>query len=247
MGLNIFDYVVSDMSNSVSIDIKNVVKRYGEVTALKNVTFSVKEGEFFGLLGPNGAGKTTLIKIISTLLKPTEGDVYIGKKSVNKHPEKVKSLIGVVSHNTFLYEELSGYENLDFYMRLYGINDEETIWDVLKIVDMVEFANEKVYTLSSGMKKRVSIGKALLHRPKILLLDEPTSGLDPISAKKIRFLIKQLNKDGATVLLTTHHLSEAESLCNRIAIMDRGEVAFLEYIYEMEESLEDVFLRLIGE
>ncbi|MFQ6051505.1 MAG: heme ABC exporter ATP-binding protein CcmA [Candidatus Hydrothermarchaeota archaeon] len=232
---------------AADIDVRNIVKRYGEVTALNKVTFSVKEGEFFGLLGPNGAGKTTLIKIISTLLKPTEGDVYVGRKSVIDHPEEVKSMIGVVSHNAFLYEELSSYENLDFYMKLYGINDEEKIWDVLEIVDMVEFANEKVYTLSSGMKKRVSIGKALLHKPKILLLDEPTSGLDPISAKKIRSLIKHLNKDGTTVFLTTHHLSEAESLCNRVAIMNRGQVIFLEYIEEIKDSLEDVFLNLIGE
>ncbi len=193
--------------------------------AVDDASFSIAEGEIFSLLGPNGAGKTTMISILSCLLAPDHGEAWVGGFSVTKEPEKVKQLIGVVPQDVAVYEDLTGRENLVFWGRMYGLSGQllrQRVDEVLEVVGLVDRQKDRVDKYSSGMKRRLNIGIALLHKPRILYLDEPTVGIDPQSRRSILDRVKELNAAGTTVLYTTHYMEEAQELSHRVGIMDHG-------------------------
>ena len=195
--------------------------------AVDGVSFSIHGGEIFSLLGPNGAGKTTTISILSCLLKPDSGEANVGGFSVARKPDEVKKLIGAVPQDIALYEDLSGRENLMFWGRMYGLNGAaltKRVDEVLELIGLVDRQKDRVDKYSGGMKRRVNIGAALLHKPKILYLDEPTVGIDPQSRRSILDGVKDLNAAGMTVLYTTHYMEEAQELSHRIGIMDQGKM-----------------------
>jgi ABC-2 type transport system ATP-binding protein len=210
--------------------------------AVNNVSFAIEEGEIFSLLGPNGAGKTTTISILSCLLKPDSGEASVGGFSVKREPEKVKALIGVVPQDIALYEDLTGRENLLFWGRMYGLRGSELdkrVDEVLELIGLVDRQKDRVDKYSGGMKRRVNIGAALLHKPRFLYLDEPTVGIDPQSRRSILDGVKDLNVSGVTVLYTTHYMEEAQELSHRIGIMDEGAMIAL--------GTQDELVHLVGE
>ena len=209
------------------LEVKNLVKKYGDFTAVKGVSFEIQQGEIFSLLGPNGAGKTTTISMLSTLYDPTGGDAIIGGHSVKKDPMAVRQIIGVVPQDLALYEDLTARENLEFWGQMYGLGGKELsgrIDEVLEQIGLVEKAKDRVRTYSGGMKRRVNIGVGLLHKPRLLFMDEPTVGIDPQSRRAILDTVKDLNRLGMTVLYTTHYMEEAAELSNRVGIIDHGEL-----------------------
>jgi len=209
------------------LEVQNLVKHYGDFQAVKGISFSIKKGEIFSLLGPNGAGKTTTISMLSTLYAPTSGDATIAGHSVTKHPMDVRNAIGVVPQELALYEDLSARENLIFWGQMYGLSGsalKQRVEEVLGQIGLVDKAKDRVKTFSGGMKRRVNIGVGLLHKPKLLFMDEPTVGIDPQSRRAILDTVKDLNKQGMTVLYTTHYMEEAEELSDRVGIMDHGEL-----------------------
>ena len=212
------------------LEVKNLAKNYGDFTAVKGISFDIKEGEIFSLLGPNGAGKTTTISMLSTLISPTSGDATIGGHSVTKDPMAVKKVIGVVPQELARYEDLSARENLVFWGQMYGLSGKalkSRVEEVLDQIGLVDRAKNKVKTYSGGMKRRVNIGIGLLHKPRLLFMDEPTVGIDPQSRRAILDTVKDLNKGGMTLLYTTHYMEEAQELSNRVGIIDHGELIAL--------------------
>jgi len=212
------------------LEVQNLVKNYGDFTAVKGITFDIKEGEIFSLLGPNGAGKTTTISMLSTLYTPTSGDAIIGGHSISKDPMSVKQVIGVVPQELALYEDLTAKENLVFWGQMYGLSGKalnSRVDEVLEQIGLVDKAKNRVKTYSGGMKRRVNIGVGLLHKPRLLFMDEPTVGIDPQSRCAILDTVKDLNKQGMTVLYTTHYMEEAAELSNRVGIIDHGELIAL--------------------
>ncbi|MEW6183927.1 MAG: ABC transporter ATP-binding protein [Bacillota bacterium] len=223
-----------------ALAVRGVVKRYGLVTAVAGVTFSVRKGEIFGLLGPNGAGKTTLIRMLTTLARPTAGELFVGGEDVARNPVAVKRLIGVVPQVNNLERELTARENLVLHALLHRLPKrvrEERIAELLAYVGLDHRADERVQNYSGGMARRLLIARALLHEPPILFLDEPTIGLDPQTRRRIWDLVQLLNREGMTVLLTTHYIEEAESLCQRVGIIDRGKLITLGTPRELRERL----------
>jgi len=209
------------------LEVQNLVKQYGDFTAVKGISFDIKEGEIFSLLGPNGAGKTTTISMLSTLYTPTSGDATIGGHSISKNPMAVKQVIGVVPQEIALYEDLTAKENLIFWGQMYGLNGKalnSRVDEVLEQIGLVDKAKNRVKTYSGGMKRRVNIGVGLLHKPRLLFMDEPTVGIDPQSRRAILDTVKDLNKQGMTVLYTTHYMEEAAELSNRVGIIDHGDL-----------------------
>ncbi len=209
------------------LEVKDLVKKYDDFTAVKGITFDIKEGEIFSLLGPNGAGKTTTISMLSTLYAPTSGDATIAGHSITKEPMKVRNAIGVVPQDLALYEDLTARENLIFWGQMYGLSGgslKSRVDEVLGQIGLVDKAKDRVKTYSGGMKRRVNIGVGLLHKPRLLFMDEPTVGIDPQSRRAILDTVKDLNKQGMTVLYTTHYMEEAEELSNRVGIIDHGEL-----------------------
>ena len=207
------------------IRVEGLCKTYGETVALSNVGFAVRAGEIFGYLGPNGAGKTTTINILSGLLERDAGEVRICGADIDQDPMTVKALIGVVPEESNLYPELTCRRNLEYLGELYGLSrasKRRKADELLATFELSERANALSRALSRGMKRRLTIAAALVHSPRVLFLDEPTAGLDVPSARALRTLIRAINRDGATVFLTTHNLAEAESLCDRILILVRG-------------------------
>lgn len=208
-----------------TIELRKVFK--GK-TAVEEVSLYLEKGESIGLLGPNGAGKSTTISMISSLLLPTEGDVLLHGKSVIKHPEAIRSVLGVVPQEIALYDNLSAYENLKFFGRLYRIGGaalEKKIQEVLELIGLRERQKELIRTFSGGMKRRVNIAAALMHDPEIVIMDEPTVGIDPQSRNHILETVRRLNREkGTTVLYTSHYMEEVEQLCSRMYIMDHGRV-----------------------
>jgi ABC-2 type transport system ATP-binding protein len=212
------------------LEVNNLVKKYGDFTAVRGISFDIKEGEIFSLLGPNGAGKTTTISMLSTLYTPTSGDATIGGHSITKDPMAVKHVIGMVPQDLALYEDLTARENLVFWGQMYGLDGRtlnSRIDEVLEQIGLVEKAKDRVKTYSGGMKRRVNIGIGLLHRPRLLFMDEPTVGIDPQSRRAILDTVKDLNKQGMTVLYTTHYMEEAQELSDRVGIIDHGDLIAL--------------------
>lgn len=207
------------------IEVRDLVKKYGSTTAVDHLSFKVERGELFGLLGPNGAGKTTTIAVLSTLLPATGGTAIVAGCDVAEDPSGVRRRIGVVPQEIALYEDLSARENLRFWGRLYGLSREQQSRrtdELLEAVELSEHAGQKVESFSGGMKRRLNLAAGLMHRPEVLFLDEPTVGIDAQARSKILDLIRHLNEEGLTVLYTTHYIEEAEQLCDRIGVIDRG-------------------------
>jgi len=214
------------MANDI-IEIKDLVKRFGNFTAVDKMNLTVKEGEILGFLGPNGAGKTTTISMLTTLILPTAGDAKIAGYDLLKEGEKVRSVIGVVPQSFSLFPELTAEENLTYIGRLYGLSEKlvkERSTAILKRVSLFDHRARIAGVFSGGMKQRLSIAASIMSSPKILFMDEPTTGLDPQSRIAIRELTKELNKSGMTVIYTTHDMEEAEKICDRIVIMDGGKI-----------------------
>jgi len=205
------------------IRIENLIKYYGEKAALKGINLEIKKGEIFGLLGPNGAGKTTTIKILTGQVLPQSGKVEIMGKDLFTKGEELKPQFGVVPEDTNLYERLTVEQNLSFFCRLYQC-DLNRIKKYLKEVQLDEERNTRIKNLSKGMKQKILLLRALLHSPNILFLDEPTSGLDPSSAESIHKILRKLNEQGISILLTSHNMEEVDKLCHRVAFLDRGEI-----------------------
>ena len=210
------------------IEAKGLTRRFDGLVAVDHIDLDVEEGEIFGFLGPNGAGKTTTIKMLTTLLKPSEGEAKVCGYDVVKQPDLVRRSIGVVFQEPALDDQLTGRENLDFHARLYGLNRrerEERIEEVLKLVGLADRADELVKNYSGGMRRRLEIARGFVHHPRILFLDEPTLGLDVQTRRAIWSYIMKLNKkEGITIFLTTHYLEEADKLSDRVAIIDRGKI-----------------------
>jgi len=223
------------------ISVENLKKYYKDVKAVDGINFEVNEGEIFGFLGPNGAGKTTTIKMLVTLLRPTEGTAKVVNNDINKDPDKVRRNIGIVFQDPALDDRLTGKENLDFHARMYGMKKEQRekrIKEVLKLVDLEEKANVLVKNYSGGMKRRLEIARGLMHFPKILFLDEPTLGLDPQTRRSVWDYIKNLNqKEKITIFLTTHYMDEADYLCSRVAIIDYGKILVIDTPSKLKDQI----------
>ena len=224
------------------LEVKQLTKRFKDFEAVKSVSFSVQKGESYGLLGPNGAGKTTTIQMISGLFPPSSGSIEIAGVDMVRHPKKGQGLLGIVPQEIALYQTMSARENLAFWGRMYGLkgsNLQKRINDVLEIIGLADRAKEKVETFSGGMKRRVNIGAAILHSPELLIMDEPTVGIDPQSRSHILETVKKLNKEGMTVIYTSHYMEEVEYLCEKIGIMDHGEFITSGTISELRETIGD--------
>ncbi|HUC39123.1 MAG TPA: ATP-binding cassette domain-containing protein [Candidatus Acidoferrum sp.] len=212
------------------IRIEHLVKKFGEFTAVNDVNLAVKEGEIFGLLGPNGAGKTTTINMLLTLLTPTSGKIFISNMELSKNHAKAKLLMGLMTQETVVEADLTGRQNLDLFTRLYHLPTavaKRRIKEALEEADLVEFADVKSGKYSGGMQRRLGLVKAMIQEPKILVLDEPTTGLDVQNRTTMWARIKELNKRGTTIILTTQYLEEADQLCDRLGIIDHGKVIAL--------------------
>ncbi|ABZ85352.1 abc transporter, ATP-binding protein [Heliomicrobium modesticaldum Ice1] len=212
------------------IVLESLTKTFGNRTVVDNLSMTIETGEFFGLLGPNGAGKTTTIRMLMTLAKPTSGRIIIDGRDMTRDSMAMKSMIGLVPQHINLDGELTARENLEMHGRLFGMSAEarkKRMRELLAFVEMADRADEPVRRLSGGMKRRILIARALMHRPSILLLDEPTIGLDPISRRRMWDLVRKLNTGGQTIVLTTHYLEEADALCNRVGLLNRGKLVEL--------------------
>jgi linearmycin/streptolysin S transport system ATP-binding protein len=210
------------------LEVKNLVKKYGDLAAVKGISFDIQKGEIFSLLGPNGAGKTTTISMISGLLEPTSGEAFIGGHSITKQPLEAKRLLGVVPQEIALYPTLSSRQNLEFFGRMYGLKGKELnqrIDAMLEFFELTDRQNDRIETFSGGMKRRINIAAGLLHDPQVIYMDEPTVGIDPQSRRRILDTVKQLRDErGMTVLYTTHLMEEAQELSDRVGIIDHGEI-----------------------
>lgn len=210
-----------------AIEVQNLYKGFGEVKAVQGVSFNVQQGEIFSLLGPNGAGKTTTISMLATLLRPDQGDALVMGHSIRKEPMGVKSVLGFVPQEIALYEDLSARENLTFWGKMYGLRGSalrNRVDEVLETIGLTDRAKGRVGKFSGGMKRRVNIGVALLHKPQVIYMDEPTVGIDPQSRRNILDSVVSLKNQGMTVLYTTHYMEEAQELSDHIVIMDHGKL-----------------------
>lgn len=247
------------MSNAI-ISVKNLVKKYGDFTAVNGISFEVSEGEIFGLLGPNGAGKTTTLEIIETLRNKTSGEVIVDGMNLDNSPQEIKKIIGVQLQAAGYYPNLNLKQIINLFSGLY--NRDVDAMELLDSVNLRDKAKNKFKELSGGQKQRFSIATTLINKPKIIFLDEPTTGLDPQARRNLWELIKELRQKGATVVITTHYLDEAEVLCDRVAIVDAGTIIALDSPDGLIDhllatgftkpkevkgaNLEDVFLNLTG-
>ena len=237
------------------IEVKNLSKKFGDFVAVKDISFNVKGGEIFAFLGPNGAGKTTTIKMLTTLLVPTEGSIMLNGYDVRHEQDSVRRSFGIIFQDPSLDTELTAYENMEIHAVLYSLKKELYIPRIKELMELVELWDRKdslVKDFSGGMKRRLEIARGLLHHPKILFLDEPTLGLDPQTRNKMWAYIKQLNeKEGLTVFLTTHYMEEADKMAHRIAVIDHGTIIAQGSSDDLKKqtgttTLEDAFLKLTG-
>ena len=237
------------------IEIKNLVKKFGDFTAVDDISLSVKKGEVFAFLGPNGAGKSTTIKMLTTLLKPTSGEVFLDGNNVTENPNLTRKSFGIVFQDPSLDNELTAYENLQFHAILYGLAKNIYIDRNKKLLELVELWDRKdsfVKTFSGGMKRRLEIARGLLHHPKVLFLDEPTIGLDPQTRNLMWNYIHNLNtQEQVTIFFTTHHMEEVQKMAQKIAIIDHGKIIEVGTPDEIRkkagtEDLEEAFIKLTG-
>jgi ABC-2 type transport system ATP-binding protein len=225
-----------------AIEVQNLKKNFGDFQAVRGVSFAAQAGEVLSLLGPNGAGKSTTISMLSGLLQPTEGEASIMGHSIRREPLAAKAALGVVPQDIALYPDLSARENLVFWGKMYGLRGKaltQRVDEVLEVIGLADRQKDFVSKFSGGMKRRVNIGAALLHKPQVIIMDEPTVGIDPQSRRHILDNVKELNRQGMTVLYTTHYMEEAEELSNHIAIVDAGKVVASGTYQEL--------IRLVGE
>ena len=224
-----------------AIQVVNIVKRYGNFTAVDGVSFDVAEGEIFGLLGPNGAGKSTLIRMMTTLLEITSGTALIEGSDVREDPDRARRSMGVIPQAMTSDGDLTVWENLSIYSKLYGIpaaDREKSIDELLELVDLTQWRDAPARNLSGGMRRRLEIARGLVHRPRIFFLDEPTTGLDPVSRVAVWEMITSIKqKRNLTVLITTHYMDEADRLCDRIAIVDHGKLVALDSPRALKASI----------
>jgi len=228
-----------------AIELINLTKSYGKLVAVNNVNMQVHEGELFGLLGPNGAGKTTIVRLITGLTKPSSGRVLVAGHDMSREPVKVKKEFGLIPEISNLYNDMSAWENLIFSSKLYGIRKDEASrrsMELLELFGLKERLGGKVGQFSKGMKRRLAIAMALIHRPRILFLDEPTGGLDVQSSRLIRQMLRQLHMDGVTIFMTTHYIEEADQLCNRVAIINQGSIVALDTPEKLRSSTPEVVI-----
>jgi len=247
------------MEEAIVIDIRNITKIYKgrHEPAVDNLDLQINKGEFYGLLGPNGAGKTTLISIISSLIEPSNGSIYIKGMELKNNLDKIKPLIGIVPQDIALYEKLTAYENLYYFGSLYGITKEKLnkrIDFLLDRLGLLKYKNDKIKSFSGGMKRRINLIAGVLHRPEILILDEPVVGVDVHSRNVIRTFLQDVNANNTTIIYTSHIMEDIEKLCNKISIIDYGKLIEknispkeLVASYNDCETLEDVFLKLTGQ
>jgi len=227
---------------TLAIEMQNLHKRFGDLRAVQGVSLTAPAGKILSLLGPNGAGKSTIISMLSGLLAPTEGDALVMGHSIRREPEAAKACLGVVPQDIALYPDLSARENLLFWGKMYGLRGaalQRRVDEILQIIGLVGRQKGHVDKFSGGMKRRVNIGAALLHKPQVVIMDEPTVGIDPQSRRHILDNVKELNRQGMTVLYTTHYMEEAAELSDHIAIMDHGQV--------IAYGTHDELIRLVGE
>ena len=243
-----------------AIEVNDIVKKFGDFTAVDHISFAVKDGEIFGLLGPNGAGKSTLIRMMVTLLQPTEGTAIINGFDVKKRSDDVRRSIGVIPQAMTSDLELSVEENLLIFAKLYSVPREtrtRLITELLEAVELTQWRDKPVKNLSGGMRRRVEIARGLVHEPRVFFLDEPTTGLDPVSRTAVWGMLKKIkSKRDLTVLITTHYMDEADKLCDRIAIVDHGKLVALDTPEALKASipgrtadtttLDDVFVHYTG-
>lgn len=237
------------------LELNNVTKKFKKNIVVDNVSFTVNKGEVVGLLGENGAGKTTTLRMISTMLKVSEGDIKVNNFSVNKDPEKVRREIGILfGGDVGLYDRLTGRENIKYFANLYGLTDRQAdkrINDLAKEFNMEEYIDKKVGKFSRGMKQKVSIARSIVHNPSVMLFDEPCTGLDVRATRTIQTFIRKCQGQGKTILLSSHSMSEVEKLCDRVIIINKGKLLENCTIEELKEKynnydLEEVFVSLIG-
>lgn len=240
--------------NEMAISIKNLTKKFEDAAAVDSINLTIQTGELFGLLGPNGAGKTTTINILCGLLKPTSGMVEVAGYSIQKEPEQVKEIIGVCPQDTAVYPFLTGRENVELFGRLHSMSKEQLkqkVDELLEKLSLTQDTKKRLGKYSGGMKRRINLAMALVHNPEIAFLDEPTVAMDPQSRHAVWDFIKELKQQGKTVILTTHYMEEAEYLCDRVGIIDHGQIIALDTPKELmktyhAKNLEDVFIRLTG-
>lgn len=238
--LRVRPFVLACDSPMALLKVEGLCKTFGAVRAVNSVSFAVGAGELYGLLGPNGAGKTTTISMISGLLAPDAGQVIVAGKPFASDPHAAKRLMGVVPQELALYEELSGRENLEFWGRIAGLSSRDArirATELLAALSLSDRARDSIKTYSGGMKRRINLGCALLHRPQLLLLDEPTVGIDPQARQNILEFIRGLRASGTAILYTTHYLEEAEMLCDRIGIIDHGQLLAEGTLPELQDRL----------
>jgi len=237
------------------IEVKNLTKKFGDITAVDNISFSVEKGEIFAFLGPNGAGKSTTIKILTTLLNPTAGEISLNSFDVAKNPDAVRHSFGIVFQDPSLDDELTAWENMEFHGVLYNVEKNlrrERIEKLMRFVELWDRKDSFVKSFSGGMKRRLEIARGLLHHPKVIFLDEPTLGLDPQTRNHMWNYLKELNKtEGTTVFFTTHYMEEADKVAQRIAVIDHGTIIASGTSEELKtktntKSLEEAFLSLTG-
>src|SRR5438034_1930381 len=224
-----------------AIDVRNIVKKFGDFTAVNGISFDVAEGEIFGLLGPNGAGKSTLIRMMVTLLPPTAGTALINRFDIVKQSDQVRKSIGVIPQAMTSDLELSVEENLIIFAKLYGVpraKRDKLITELLAAVELTQWRHAPVKNLSGGMRRRVEIARGLVHEPRIFFLDEPTTGLDPVSRVAVWEMLQRIKAErDLTILITTHYMDEADKLCDRVAIVDHGELKALDSPLKLKASI----------
>jgi ABC-2 type transport system ATP-binding protein len=230
------------------IKILNLVKKYGNLTAVDNLTLDISENEVFGLLGSNGAGKTTTIHMLATLLKPTSGTATVNGYDITNQPAKVRASIGIVFQAPSSDDMLTGYENLHLHAMLYSVprhTRKQRIEEVLELVGLTERKHDQVKTYSGGMRRRLEIARGLLHKPKVMFLDEPTLGLDPASRESMwKYVRRLVEEEKVTIILTTHYMEEADMLCDRIAIIDKGRIVALDTPAKLKAGLGGDIIRI---
>ena len=237
------------------IQCEALTKRFGEFTAVDHVSFEVGNGKVFGLLGPNGAGKTTTMRLLSTLLKPTSGTATVAGHDLLREPQKVRASIGVLPEDTGLYDRLTPREHLLYYGRLHRIPEDllrKRGDELLDIMELKDRANTKVGDFSKGMKQKVALLRAFIHDPPVLLLDEPTAGLDVMSARSIQGFVERFRKEGKAIMISTHNMTEAQKLCDRVAIIDHAKIVAAGTVAELQKrtsqkDLESIFVQLVTE